>query len=148
MLEDGEEWFGYGFLSDHSDPNKVERQFMDNIEYLEFYCRHIGLEKRGVTLAKRISALFDRLPTDCEGTITDHREGMICKVVNFRNRVAHGKYDSARPTSERLLALSIKLAALLMLNDTLDSSGPDATLRLSKKASPYLRKMLALSDRS
>ncbi|MGD0294150.1 MAG: HEPN domain-containing protein [Terracidiphilus sp.] len=147
MIEDGQECFGYGFMSDHSDPNEVERQFMDNIQYLEYYCSNIGLGKKDITLAKKISALFDRLPSDCEGTITDYRDGMIREVVDFRNRTAHGKYDSPRPTSERLLALSIKLAALLSLNDTLDDSGPDAALQLSKKGSPYLLKMLALSDR-
>jgi hypothetical protein len=148
MIEDGQEWFGYGFMSDHSDPDEVERQFMYNIQYLEYYSRSIGLERKGMTLAKKISALFDRLPSDCEGAITDHQEGMIREAVDFRNRAAHGNYDSPRPTPERLLVLSIKLAALLSLNDTFDDSGPDAASQLSKKGSPYLLKMLALSDRS
>lgn len=147
MIEDGQEWFGYGFMSDHSDPNKVESQFMENIQFLEYYCRNIGLGKKGMTLAKKISALFDRLPSDCEGAITDHRGGMIREVVDFRNRAAHGIYDLPRPTPERLLALSIKLAALLSLNDTFDDNGPDAALQMSKKGSPYLLKMLVLSDR-
>ena len=146
MFEDGQEWFGYGFLSDHSDPNEVERQFMENIQYLEYYCRNIGIEKKGITLGKKISAMFGRLPSGCEGTITDHREGMIREVVGFRNRAAHGKYDSPRPTPERLLALSIKLATLLSLNDMLDDGGPDAALEMSKRGSPYLLKMLARSD--
>src|SRR5277367_7151206 len=85
-----------------------------------------------MTLAKKISALFDRLPSDCEGSITDHREGMIREVVGFRNRTVHGNYDLSRPTAERLLALSIKLAALLSLNDMLDDSGPDAALQCRK----------------
>lgn len=148
MIEDGQEWFGYGFMSDHSDPNEVERQSRDNIQFLEYYSRNIGLDKKGMTLARKISALFDRLPFDCEGAITDHRDGVIREVVSFRNRAAHGKYDSSRPTSERLLSLSIKIAVLLSLNDVLDESGPDAALKSSKKWSPYLLKMLALSDRS
>ena len=147
MFEDGQEWFGYGFMSDHSDPDEVERQFMENIQYLEHYCRNIGLEKKGMTLAKRISALFDRLPLGCEASITDHRDGVIREVVAFRNRTAHGDYDSPRPTAERLLALSIKVASLLSLNDILDDSGPDAASQSSKKGSPYLLKMLAHSDR-
>ncbi len=147
MLEDGQEWFGYGFMSDHSDPNEVERQFMENVQYLEYYCRSIGLEKKGMTLARKIAALFGRLPSGCEGAITDHREGMIREIVGFRNRAAHAKYDSPRPTSERLLALSIKVAALLSLNDSLDDGGPDDALQMSKKWSPYLLKMLARSDR-
>jgi len=147
MIEDGKEYFGYGFITDHSDPNEVERQFMENIQYVEYRCRELGLEKRGMTLAKRISALFDRLPPDCENTITDYREGMIREVVTFRNRTAHGDYDSLRPAPERLLALSTKLASLLSLNDALDDSGPNAASQLSKKTSPFLRRMLALSDR-
>jgi hypothetical protein len=147
MIEDGQEWFGYGFISDHSDPNEVECQFMKNIQYLEYYCRNIGLRKKGMTLAKKISALFDRLPSDCESSITDHRERMIREVVDFRNRAAHGIYDLPRPVPERLLALSIKLAALLSLNDMLDDNGPDAASQLSKRGSPYLLKMLAFSDR-
>jgi hypothetical protein len=147
MIEDGQEWFGYGFMSDYSDPDEVDRQFMDNIQYLEYYCRNIGLGEKGTTLAKKISALFDRLPSDCKRAITDHRGGMIREVVDFRNRAAHGIYDSPRPTPERLLALSIKLAALLSLNDAFDDNGPDAALQRSKKGSPYLLKMLALSDR-
>jgi hypothetical protein len=99
-----------------------------------------------MTLAKKISALFDRLPPDCEGNITDFREGMIRQKVDFRNRTAHGRYDSPRPTSERLLALSIKLAALLQLSETLDASGHDAASSLSKRGSPFLRSMLAHSD--
>lgn len=147
MFEDGQEWFGYGFISDHSDPNEVERQFMENIQYLEHYCRNIGLEKKGMTLARRISALFDRLPLDCEASITDHREGMIREVVTFRNRAAHGDYDSPRPTSERLLGLSSKVASLLSLSDIFDDSGPDAASLSSKQGSPFLLKMLAQSDR-
>jgi hypothetical protein len=147
MIEDGQEWFGFGFMSDDSDPNEVERQFVENIQYLEYYSRSIGLEKKGMTLAKRIAALFDRLPSDCEGSLTDHREGMIRDVVDFRNRAAHSKYDSPRPIVQRLLALSIKLAALLSLNDRLDDGGPDAALQLSKKGSPFMLKMLAQSDR-
>jgi hypothetical protein len=147
MIEDGQEWFGFGFMTDDSDPNEVERQFVENIQYLEYYARNIGLEKKGMTLARRIAALFDRLPSDCEGSITDYREGMIKEVVAFRNRVAHGKYGSPRPTVHRLLALSIKLATLLSLNDTLDDGGPDAALQSSKKRSPFLLKMLASSDR-
>jgi len=34
LIEDGQEWFGYGFMTDHSDLSEVERQFMDNIQYL------------------------------------------------------------------------------------------------------------------
>jgi hypothetical protein len=147
MIEDGKEYFGYGFMSDRSDQNEVERQFMENIQYLEYHCRELGLDKRGMTLATKISALFDRLPPDCENTITDHREGMIKEVVRFRNRTAHGDYDSPRPASKRLLALSIKIASLLTLNDALDDSGPQAASELSKKASPFLRSMLGLSDR-
>lgn len=147
MIEDGQEWFGFGFMTDDSDPNEVERQFVENIQYLEYYARKLGLEKKGMTLARRISALFDRLPARCEGSVTDCREGMIKDVVAFRNRVAHGKYDSPRPTVQRLLTLSIKLAALLSLNDRLDDGGPDAALYLSKKGSPFLLKMLASSDR-
>ena len=147
MIEDGQEWFGYGFMSDHSDTNKVERQFMENIQYLEHYCRTIGLEKKGITLAKKVSVLFDRLPSDCESAITDNRGGMIREVVNFRNRAAHGIYDSPRPNPERLLALSTKLATLLLLNDMFDDNGPDAASRMSKKGSPYLLRMLASSDR-
>jgi len=148
MIEDGQEWYGYGFMSDHSDPNAVELQFMENVRYLEYYGGQIGLEKRGMTLAKKISALFDRLPPDCEDDITDCREGMIREAVDFRNRTAHGRYDSPRPTSERLLALSIKLAALLQLCETLDAIGRDAASSLSKRGSPFLRSMLALSDRA
>jgi hypothetical protein len=126
MIEDGKEWFGCGSLSNHSDPNEVEREFMDNIQYLEYYCRRLGLEEKRLILATRISALFDRLPCGCESATTDHREGMIRETVEFRNRTAHRKYDLPRPTPERLLALSIKLAALVTFNDTLDDSGPDA----------------------
>lgn len=148
MIESSKEWFGYGFMTDRSDPNAVERQFTENIQYLEYYCRTIGLEKKGMTFGKRISALFDRLPSECQGAITEHRDGMIREAVKFRNRAAHGNYYSERPTSDRLLALSIKLGALPMLNDALDDSGPDAALELTKKGSPDLRKMLALSDQS
>jgi hypothetical protein len=147
MIEDGKEWFGFGFLTDDSDPNEVERQFMENIQYLEYYARNIGLEKNGMSLAKRIGALFDRLPSDCEGSITDYRKGMIREVVAFRNRAVHGKYDSPYPTIQRLLALSVKLAALLSLNDMFDEGGPDAAWQLSKRGSPFLLKILASSDR-
>lgn len=147
MIEDGQEWFGFGFMTDDGDPNEVERQFVENIQYLEYYVRNLGLEKKGMTLARRIAALFDRLPSECEGSITDYREGMIKEVVAFRNRAAHGKYDSPRPTVQRLLALSVKLAALLSLNDTLDDGGPDAALQSSKKGSSFLLKTLASSDR-
>jgi hypothetical protein len=71
---------------------------------------------------------------------------MISAVVAFRNRAAHGKYDTPRPTCERLLALSTKLATLLFVSDALDEGGPDEALRLSKKGSPYLRAKLAVSD--
>jgi hypothetical protein len=137
----------YGFGGDCSDPDEVERQFMDNIVYLEYYCRNLGLEKKGLTLAQRISALFDRLPDGCDRAMTDDREGMIRAVVAFRNRTAHGKYDTPRPTCERLLALTVKIATLLFLNDALDESGPGEALRLSKRGSPYLRTKLALSDK-
>lgn len=147
MIEDGKEWFGYGFISDDSDPAEIERQFMENVQFLEYRCRELGLERRGMILAKKISTLFDQLPSDCEGAITDHREGMIREVVDFRNRTAHGRYDSPRPTPGRLLVLSIKVAALLMLNDTLEESGPVAASEMSKRGSPYLKKMLASSDK-
>ena len=147
MIEDGQEWWGYGFGGDCSEPDEVERQFMDNVLYLEYYCRNLGLEKKGLTLAQRISALFDRLPIGCDRSITDDRDAMIKAVVAFRNRTAHGKYDTPRPSCERLLALATKIAALLFLSDALDESGPAEAQRLSKAGSPYVRAKLALSDK-
>lgn len=147
MLEDdGQEWWGYGFMSDHSDANAVEKQFMENVLYLEFYCRNVDLERRGVTLAARISALFDRLPAGCESHITDDRSALVRAIVDFRNRAAHGKYDSPRPSSERLLALSIKIAVLLHISETLDESGETEALQRSSVGSPLLRKMLVTTD--
>lgn len=136
MIEDGQEWWGYGFGGDCSEPEEIERQFMDNILYLEYYCRNLGLEKKGLTLAQRISALFDRLPIGCDCLITDDRKRMIQAVVSFRNRMAHGKYDTPRPSCERLLALSTKDATLLFLREALDESGPGEALRLSSGGSP------------
>lgn len=46
MIEDGQEWFGYGFMSDHSDPNKVESQFMENIQFLEYYLTFRSLQAK------------------------------------------------------------------------------------------------------
>lgn len=147
MIEDGQEWWGYGFGGDCSEPDDVEHQFIENIRYLEYYCRNLGLEKKRLSLAKRISALFDRLPPGCDHCITDDREALINAVVAFRNRMAHGKYDTPRPTCERLLVLTIKIATLLFLSDALDESGPAEALHLSRRGSPYLRAQLAVSDK-
>jgi hypothetical protein len=149
MLEDdGQEWWGYGFMFDHSDAIAVEKQFIENVLYLEFYCRNLGLERRGLTLAKRIAALFDRLPAGCESHITDDRVALVRAIVDFRNRTAHGTYDSTRPSSDRVLALSIKVAALLHISETLDESGNEEALRRASMGGPFLRKMLATTDRS
>jgi len=149
MIEDdGQEWYGYGFMSEHSDANAVEKQFMENVLYLEFYCRNLGLEKRGVTLAQRISALFDRLPAPCESHITDDRTALVRAIVDFRNRTVHGKYDSPRPSPERVLTLSIKIAALLYLSGILDESGAEEAMQRASAGSPFLRSMLSNSDRA
>lgn len=147
MLEDDKEWWSFGFGDENSKPDELERQFMENMQYVEHYCRGLGLAKRGVTLAQMIAGLFDRLPANCESAITDDRQALIKDVVSFRNRVAHGKFDTPRPSFDRLLTMTTKLGALLYLNDGFDEAGADHVIDLSKRGSPYLRKMLAISDK-
>ena len=148
LIEDGKEWWSFGFGDANSEPGELERQFMENMQYVEHYCRTLGLAKRGVTLAQMMSALFDRLPAGSGDSITDDRQNLIKELVSFRNRVAHGKFDTPRPSFDRLLAITTKLGALLFLNDGLDEYGADGVFDLSKRGSPYLRGMLARSDKS
>lgn len=50
MEESEQEWFGYGFIGEDSGPEEIERQFVENVRYAEFWCRHLGFEKKGVSL--------------------------------------------------------------------------------------------------
>jgi hypothetical protein len=147
VKEAQEEWFGYGFISDDSEPEKIENQFIENIRFAEYWCRRLGMEKRGWPLAARLSALFDELPDGCERVITDDRAALIREIVNARNRFAHGKYDAPRLPHARLLVLLIKLAALLLFSDALHEKGASIAVELSQQSSPYLRKMLGQSDK-
>jgi hypothetical protein len=74
LIEDGKEWWSFGFGDENSEPGELERQFMENMQYVEHYCRTLGLARRGVTLAQMISALFDRLPPGSGDSITDDRQ--------------------------------------------------------------------------
>ncbi len=69
MIKDGQEWFGFGFMTDDGDPNEVERQFVENIQYLAA-CQVQNLQSRLVrqrqellsesTDLRRLHCLFDR----------------------------------------------------------------------------------------
>lgn len=146
-MNSGEQgWFGYGFLGSHSTAKEIEDQFIENLRFAEFWCRRLGLAKKRVTLAARLSTLFDELPVECQRVITDNRHALIQEIVRTRNRFVHGDFFSPRVSDHRLHVLSIKLATLLLFSDVLHDYGTDMVLKLSLNGSPYLRGQLAQSD--
>jgi hypothetical protein len=148
MLKETEaEWFGFGILTEDSEPEEIERVFIGNVRYAEYACRERGLEKNHPTLALRLSALFDALPPECQRAITDDRDAPIRDIVRARNMFAHDMYESPRSTNERLLILSIKVAALLRFSEALRHDGAPTAIKLSQQSSLYKRKMLARTDK-
>lgn len=145
--ESEEEWFGYGFIGSDSEPEEIERQFVENVRFAEYWCRHLGLEKKKSSLAARLSQLFDELPEECQHAITDAPVALIREIVAARNRFAHGKFDTPRPPFARLLVLSIKLASLLFFSDILHEHGALAAAQIPQQSSPYLRRMRGRSDK-
>lgn len=60
--EDGKEWFGYTFSSEESDHAAVVSVFLGNVQYLEWFFRHIKNAPKKLTLAEQLNYLFDLLP--------------------------------------------------------------------------------------
>lgn len=147
VKETPDEWFGFETLSEDSEPVEIEKAFLDNVRYAEFACRERGLDKKHRSLALRLAALFDELPPECQFTITDVRDAMIRDIVRARNRYAHGLYETKPFTNERLLVLSIKVAALLYCSEDLRHEGATAAIRRISQNSPYKNKMLSRSDK-
>jgi hypothetical protein len=50
--EDGKEWFGYTFSSEESDHAAVVSVFLGNVQYLEWFFRHIKNAPKRLTLAE------------------------------------------------------------------------------------------------
>lgn len=146
--ESEEEWFGYGFIGSDSEPEEIERQFIENVRFAEYWCRHLGLENKRLSLAARLEQLLGELPEECQRAITDEPSALIREIVAARNRFAHGKFDSPRPSFARLLVLSIKLASLLFFSDILHEQGALAAAKISRNSSPYLKKMRGQSDKN
>jgi signal transduction histidine kinase len=68
-------------------------------------------------------------------------------IVRARNRYAHGLYETKPFTNERLLVLSIKVAALLYCSEDLRHEGATAAIRRISQNSPYKNEMLSRSDK-
>jgi hypothetical protein len=94
--EDGKEWFGYSFSSEESDHTAVVSVFLGNVQYLEWFFRHIKNAPKKLTLARQLDYLFDLLPDGAERAITDDRVSLIRAIVRVRNRYAHGKFEESR----------------------------------------------------
>jgi hypothetical protein len=71
-----DEWFGFGTVSQDSEPVEIEKAFLDNAGYAEFACRECSLDEKHRSLALRLTALFDELPPERQITITDDRDAM------------------------------------------------------------------------
>lgn len=87
--EDGKEWFGYTFSSEESDHAAVVSVFLGNVQYLEWFFRHIKNAPKRLTLAEQLDYLFDPLPDGAERAITDDRFSLIaiecqCRITNSR----------------------------------------------------------------
>jgi hypothetical protein len=144
--EDGKEWFGYTFSSEESDHAAVVSVFLGNVQYLEWFFRHIKNAPKRLTLAEQLDYLFDLLPDGAERAITDDRFSLIRAIVRVRNRYAHGKFEEAAASIERVHTLSVKVAALLSFAERTREGFPNEVIEMAKRGSPYLRGKLGQTD--
>jgi hypothetical protein len=144
--EDGKEWFGYSFSSEESDHTAVVSVFLGNVQYLEWFFRHIKNAPKKLTLARQLDYLFDLLPDGAERAITDDRVSLIRAIVRVRNRYAHGKFEEAAASIKRVHTLSVKVAALLSFAERAHEGFPNEVIEMAKRGSPYLRGKLGQTD--
>jgi hypothetical protein len=108
--------------------------------------RQIASKAKRCSLASQLQHLFALLPNEAERAITDDRSSLIGEIVRARNRYAHGKFDEAPPSTARVHALSLKVAALLSFSQSVHEGRPDDALSMARSGSPYLRRHLEQTD--
>lgn len=143
--EDGTEWIGYTFGSD-DEPDKATENFLGNVQYAEWLFRKLSSKKGRTTLEAQLNYLFALLPQGAERAITDDRLTLVRDIVKTRNRFAHGVFEQARPATNRIHALSIKVAALLSFAEMVSEGEPESVMEMAQRGSPSLRKVLAETD--
>jgi hypothetical protein len=144
--ENGEEWFGYTFSSEQTDPTAVIEVFRGNVQYAEWFVRQISNKSKQWTLAAKLQHLFDLLSDEVAGAISDDRPALIREIVRARNRYAHGKFEEDAPSTARLHTLSVKVAALISFAERVHEGHPNDALSMAKGGSPYLRGQLGQTD--
>ena len=144
--EDGKEWFGYSFSPEETDHAAVISTFTGNVQYLEWFFRQIVGKSKRLTLAEQLHYVFDLLPNEAQGAITDDRLSLVRDIVRMRNRYSHGKFEEGAPDIARIHTLSLKIAALLSFAERVQEGRPDEALSLARGGSPYIRGKLAQTD--
>jgi hypothetical protein len=143
--ENGEQWFGYTFSSEDTDPGEVMKIFIGNVQYAEWLFRQVSGTSKRTSLADQLHHLFNLLPTEAEG-ITDDRIALIRQVVSTRNRHAHGKFEETQPPTPRVHTLSVKIAALLSFAEMVHEGHSDEAVSMARRGSPYIRQQLVQTD--
>jgi hypothetical protein len=77
--------------------------------------------------------LFDLLPDGAERAITDDRFSLIRAIVRVGNRYAHGKFEEAAASIERIHTLSVKVAALLSFAEGTHEGFPNEVIEMAKR---------------
>jgi hypothetical protein len=144
--ENGEEWFGYTFSSEQTDPTTVIEVFRGNVQYAEWFVRQISNKSKQLPLAAKLQYLFDLLPGEAVGAITDDQPALIREIIRARNRYAHGKFEEAAPSTTRLHTLSVKVAALISFAERVHEGHPNDAIAMAQGGSPYIRSQLGQTD--